>query len=160
MAFSLPTQRHRSCTCCSSTPTTHNPQLSIPRSPRSSTLAKVFAKEDMDSAGIALSEKDEAEAIDAQEYIVETLEGLRGKVDAVVPQYRYILEMVEALHETMQEGILIREAQRRLREQASAEAAEPALFVKEQGELKARAEAYGKLINEITGLGVFVSLLM
>ena len=117
----------------------------------------IFAKEDMDSAGIALSEKDEAEAIDAQEYIVETLEGLRGKVDAVVPQYRYILEMVEALHETMQEGILIREAQRRLREQASAEAAEPALFVKEQGELKARAEAYGKLINEITGLGIFVS---
>ncbi|NCF80274.1 MAG: hypothetical protein GWP74_01570, partial [Proteobacteria bacterium] len=117
----------------------------------------LFAKEDMDSAGIALSEKDEAEALDAQEYIVESLEALRGKVDAVVPMYQYNLEVVQALNETMQEGILVREAQRRLREQASANAAEPGLLGKEQGALNARLDAYSTLVNEITGLGVFVS---
>jgi hypothetical protein len=120
-------------------------------------IVMVFAKEDMDSAGIALSEKDQAEALDAQEYIVESLEDLRGKVDAVVPMYQYNQEVVQALNETMQEGILVREAQRRLREQASAKAAEPAVLGKEQGALKARMEAHSKLINEITGLGVFVS---
>ena len=31
-----------------------------------------------------------------------------------------------------------------------------AALAEEQGALKARAEAYGKLINEITGLGIFV----
>jgi len=123
----------------------------------SSDTEMLFAKEDMDAAGIALAEKDEAEALDAQEFIVESLEDLRGKIEAVVPQHRYQLEVVVALHETLQEGILVREAQRRLREQASAEAAEPALLGKEQGALKARAAAYGTSINEITGLGLFVT---
>ena len=117
----------------------------------------LFAKEDMDSAGIALSEKDQADALDAQEFIVESLEALRGKVEAVVPQYQYILEVVEAIHETIQEGILVREAQRRLREKTSAKAADAATLAKEQGALKTRAEAYGQLINEVTGLGIFVS---
>ncbi|MBT7065182.1 MAG: hypothetical protein HN919_02690, partial [Verrucomicrobia bacterium] len=55
----------------------------------------LFAKEDMDSAGIALSEKDQAEALDAQEFIVESLEALRGKVDAVVPMYQFNQEVVQ-----------------------------------------------------------------
>ncbi|MFT5108481.1 MAG: hypothetical protein ACI9UA_004125, partial [Pseudoalteromonas tetraodonis] len=123
----------------------------------SSDTELLFAKEDMDSAGISLEEKDPEEALDAQEFIVESLEGLRGKIEAIVPQHRYLLEVVEALHETLQEGILIREAQRRLGEQALAEAAEPALLYKEQVALKARAETYGRLINEISGLVIYVS---
>ncbi len=121
-----------------------------------SDIVMLFAKEDMDSAGIALEEKDPEEAIDAQDYIVETLGELRTKIDAVTPQYLYVLEMVESLHETFQEGVLIREAQRRLREKASAEAVDAPVLAKEQGVLKARAEAYSKLINEIAGLGLFV----
>ena len=117
----------------------------------------LFAKEDMDTAGISLTEKDPEEVLDAQEFIVESLENLRGKIEAIVPQHRYLLEVVEALHETLQEGILIREGQRRLGEQALAKAAEPALLSKQQGALKARAEAYGKLINEISGLVIYVS---
>jgi len=116
----------------------------------------LFAKDDMDEAGIALEEKDAEEALDAQNYIVETLGELRGKVDAVTPQYLYVLEVVEAMHETFQEGVLIREAQRKLREKVSAKAAGAADLAKEQGALKARAEAYSKLVNEITGLGVIV----
>ena len=114
----------------------------------------LFAKDDMESAGTALEEKDPDEALDAQEFIVETLEELRGKIDAVIPRYRYILEVTEALHETVQEGILIREAQRRLREKATVAADAAA---REQGELRLRTEAYSKLINEITGLGMVVT---
>jgi hypothetical protein len=117
----------------------------------------LFAKDDMDDAGTALEEKDVEEALDAQDYIVETLGDLRSKIDAVTPQYLYVLEVVEALHETFQEGVLIREAQRKLREKVSAKAADTAELAKEQGALKARAEAYAKLINEISGLGVIVS---
>jgi len=104
-----------------------------------------------------LEEKDVEEALDAQDYIVETLGELRTKIDAATPQYRYVLEVVESLHETFQEGVLIREAQRKLREKVSIKAADPADLVKEQGALKARAEAYSKLIDEISGLGIIVS---
>ena len=116
----------------------------------------LFAKEDMAGAGIALEEKDVEEALDAQDYIVETLGELRTKIDAVAPQYLYVLELVEAMHETFQEGVLIREAQRRLREKVSAKAAGAADLAKEQGALKAKAEAYGKLVNDISGLSVIV----
>jgi len=112
-----------------------------------------FAKDDMDSAGTALEKKDPTEALDAQDFIVETLGKLRKKVDAVIPQFRYLLEVVEALHETAQEGVLIREVQRRLRGRTLA-GADAAALAKEQGDLKLRTDAYGKLINKITGLGL------
>ena len=121
-----------------------------------SDLVMLFAKQDMDSAATALEEKDVDEALDAQTFLLETLGKLRGRLSTVVPLYRHVLEVVEAMYETFQEGVLIREAQRRLREKASAKAAGAADLAKEQGALKARAEAYGKLINEITGLGIFV----
>ena len=121
-----------------------------------SDLVMLFAKEDMDSAATALEEKDAEEALDAQTFLIETLGKLRGQLGAVVPLYQYQLEVVEALHETFQEVVLIREAQRRLREKASAKAADATDLAKEQDVLKARAETYGKLINEITGLGIFV----
>ncbi|HAS52064.1 MAG TPA: hypothetical protein DCS21_10125, partial [Gammaproteobacteria bacterium] len=79
----------------------------------------LFAKDDMDAAGNAMAVKDPVEALDAQTFIIETLAALRGKIDAVIPQYRYLLEITEALHETIPEGILIREAQRALREKAT-----------------------------------------
>jgi hypothetical protein len=113
----------------------------------------VFAKDDMDSAGTALEKKDQVEALDAQAFVVETLGKLRGKVDKVIPQFRYVLEVVEALHETAQEGVLIREAQRRLRLKTLA-AADTVALAKEQGTLKSRADAFWKLINKITGLGL------
>ena len=117
----------------------------------------LFAKDDMDEAGVALEEKDVEEALDAQSYIVETLGELRGQLSTVVPQYRYQLEIVDAMYEIFQEGVLIREAQRKLREKVSVKAADLADLVKEQGALKARAEAYSTLINQITGMNIFGS---
>lgn len=120
----------------------------------------LFAKADMDAAGEALASKDSIEALDAQEYIVETLEELRGQLELLGPQYLYLLEVVEALHETIQEGILVREAQRRLREKTSLAGADAAGLAEEQGALNARVEAYSKLINEVTGLEAFASSLV
>jgi len=121
-----------------------------------SDLVMLFAKEDMDSAATALEEKDVDEALDAQTFLVETLGKLRGRLSTVIPLYQYQLEVVEAMYETFEEVVLIREAQRRLREKVSAKAAGAAELAKEQGVLKARAEAYGKLFNKITGMGIFV----
>lgn len=114
----------------------------------------LFAKDDMDSAGEALEIKDDVEALDAQDYIVETLSELRAKIEAVVPQYQYLLEVAEAIHENVQEGILIREAQRALREELSAGAKGAVTVSEAQRTLKARAETYGRLMNEITGLNL------
>ena len=116
----------------------------------------LFAKTDMDQAGIALDEKDEDEALDAQDYIVESLTDLQVKAENLVPQCRYLLEIVRALYEAVPEGISIREAQRRLRERASAATGDAAALGKEQAALRLREEAYGKLINEIMGPGFLV----
>lgn len=111
----------------------------------------LFAKDDMDSAGIALADKDPEEALDAQTYVVETLQDLRVKLDAIIPPFLYIQELVEALHELIPEGILIREAQRALREQSMA-GVDSAAIAAGQGALLARTEAYRGLINRVTGL--------
>ena len=111
----------------------------------------LFAKADMDAAATALDEKDQAEALDAQKYIVETLQELRQRIDAVVPQYHYLLEMIEALHANIQTGIVIREDQRRLREKLIAKADATGL-AKKQEALKKRAATYGELIEKIAGL--------
>ncbi len=116
----------------------------------------LFAKDDMDSAGKAMQEKDQAEALDAQDYIVTTLADLRGKIEAVLPQYQYLLEITEALHETVPEGVLIREAQRAIREKA-VDGADAAPLLKEQVELKARTEPYSRLISQISGFGLVVA---
>ncbi len=112
----------------------------------------LFAKDDMASAGTALEKKDSVEALDAQDYIIETLAKLRGKVNAVIPQYRYLMEVVEALQENAQNGLSIREDQRKLRAKTLAKA-EVAGLVKEQVALKTRAVAFGNVVNKITGQG-------
>jgi hypothetical protein len=113
----------------------------------------MFAKEDMDAAGTAMQEKDPVEALDAQDYIIETLQSLREKIDKVVPQYQYLLELVEALHETVQDGIRIRERQRRLAVAIQADAAQ-ADRIDEQIQLRADTSGYGKQIKRITGIEV------
>ena len=55
-----------------------------------------------------LEAKDVDEAIDAQSYVADTLRDLRGKIDAVTPQYRYVLEVTEFLHEVVPESATIR----------------------------------------------------
>ena len=58
----------------------------------------LFAKEDMDAAAIGLETDDVEEVLDAQAFVVESLEELRAKIDAFTPEYRYVLEVTEFLH--------------------------------------------------------------
>lgn len=116
----------------------------------------MFAKEDMDAAGAALADQDPVEALDAQEYIVETLDALRNKIDVAVPQYRYLLEVVEALHETAREAVILREAQRRLRAKARTKISAAALVGAQEG-LAARTEKMAETLRRIAGLGLAVA---
>jgi len=116
----------------------------------------LFAKEDMEAAADALLAKDRLEAIDAQEYIVETLEQLREKIDEVVPQYHYLLEIIEAVYGASHEGIRLQEMQRRLRQQTAAGAEANALAAA-RTELKLATESYAELIQRITGIEVGVA---
>ena len=114
----------------------------------------LFAKADMDAAGVALEEKDSVEALDAQQFIVETLAELRGKIDKVVPQCFYLLEFVEALHESIEPGVLIREDQRKLRETLRAQPDDPGPLVQPQQVLAQRMDAYAQLIHRMAGPGL------
>lgn len=111
----------------------------------------LFAKEDMQAAAEAMLVKDRAEAIDAQEYIIETLEELRGKIEAVVMQHRFILEITEAAYEASHEGVRLIEAQRRLRDKALA-GSEAGSLAREQAALRSGTQVLGGLIHRITGL--------
>lgn len=119
----------------------------------------LFAKDDMDSSGTALQNKDLDEAVDAQTFIIETVGTLRGKLDAVVPQFQYLLEMTEALHEILPVGVQVRESQRLLREKV-ATLTEAGQMGAEQGSLKAKAESYYARIDAIAGLGLGTTSLL
>jgi hypothetical protein len=112
----------------------------------------MFAKEDMEAAADAMLAKDRTEAIDAMEYIIETMEKLRGNIVDVVAQHRYVLEIAEASYEASHEGVRLVEAQRRLSGKALAAGADAAALTREQAEIKAGFQAYGALIQRITGL--------
>ncbi len=113
----------------------------------------LFAKSDMDSAGIALQANDIEEAVDAQSYVAETLQELRAKIDAVTPQYRYVLEVTEFLHEIVPESAAIRTGLRQLRKQLAAKPDADALreLVRQQGDLKAKAQRFGSELRKLTG---------
>jgi len=110
----------------------------------------MFAKEDMEAAADAMLAKDRVEAIDAMEYIIESMEKLRGNIVDVVERHRYVLEITEAAYEASHEGVRLVEAQRRLRGKALAAGA--AALAREQAEIKTGFQTYGALIQRITGL--------
>jgi len=112
----------------------------------------MFAKEDMKAAADAMLAKDRTEAIDAMEYIIETMEKLRGNIVDVVAQHRYVLEITEAAYEASHEGVRLVEAQRRLRGKALVAGADAAALAREQAEIKTGLQTYGALIQRITGL--------
>jgi hypothetical protein len=112
----------------------------------------MFAKEDMEAAAAAMLAKDRPEAIDAMEYIIETMEKLRGDIVDVVAQHRYVLEIMEASYEASNKCVRLAEAQRRLRGKALAADADAAALAREQAEIKAGFQTYGASIEHITGL--------
>jgi hypothetical protein len=103
----------------------------------------LFAKEDMDAAAIGLETDDVEETIDAQSYVVETLQELRAKIDEVTPEYRWVLEVTEFLYEVVPQSAGIRTEMRQLEEKAEGEP--------DAGALKKKADKFGRDLQRLTG---------
>lgn len=103
----------------------------------------LFAKEDMDAAAIGLEDDDVEETLDAQSFVVESLQKLRAKIDKVTPEYRYVREVVEFLHEVVPQGAAIRTGMRQMQEKAEG--------APEAGALTKKAEQFGRDLQKLTG---------
>ncbi|MFT5110347.1 MAG: hypothetical protein ACI9UA_006001, partial [Pseudoalteromonas tetraodonis] len=103
----------------------------------------IFAKDDMDAAAIGLETDDIEEALDAQLFVVESLQELRAKIDQATPEYRYVLEVTENLYEIVPQSARIRTGTRQLLEKA--EGAPDAAAVKTQ------VKQFGEQVEKLTG---------
>jgi hypothetical protein len=103
----------------------------------------IFAKDDMDAAAIGLETDDIEEALDAQLFVVESLQKLRAKIDQATPEYRYVLEVTEKLYEIVPQSARIRTGTRQLLEKA--EGAPDAAAVKTQ------VKQFGEQLQKLTG---------
>jgi hypothetical protein len=103
----------------------------------------IFAKEDMDAAAIGLEEDDIEDALDAQSFVVESLQELRAKVDKVTPEYRYVREVTEFLYEVVPQSAVIRTGMRQLQEKGEG--------APDAGALKKKAEQFGSDLRKLTG---------
>lgn len=103
----------------------------------------LFAKEDMDSAAIGLEEDDVEDTLDAQSFVVESLQKLRATIDKVTPEYRYIREVTGFLYEVVpRSGVIRTEMRQRQEGEEGAPDAE---------ELKDRMERFGGDLKKLTG---------
>ena len=103
----------------------------------------LFAKEDMDAAAIGLENDDIEDTLDAQSFVVESLQELREKIDKVTPEYRYILEITEFLYEVVPQSAIIRIGMRQLQEEVKGAPG--------AGALKEKAERFGSDLQKLTG---------
>jgi len=103
----------------------------------------LFAKADMDAAAIGLETNDVDETLDAQSFVVESLQELRAKIDDVTPEYRYVLEVTEFLYEVVPQSAVIRARVRQLQEKAEGAPKADAL--------KEKAERFGRDLQRLTG---------
>ena len=103
----------------------------------------LFAKEDMDAAAIGLETDDVEEALDAQSFVVESLQKLRAKIDEVTPEYRYIREITEFLYDVLPQSAVMRSGLRQLHEKAEG--------APEVDALTERLERFGRDLEMLTG---------
>ena len=113
----------------------------------------LFAKTDMDSAAAALETKDVNEAIDAQGAVADAIHDLQVKLDALTPQYGYILEVTESVHESLAEAVSLHAAQVELYEKTQAAPGNAPVrgLLDEQRALESRAKALVGLFARATG---------
>jgi len=110
----------------------------------------MFAKTDMESAAAALAAKDVNEAIDAQTAVADSMHDLQSRLQAVTPQYTYILEITEFVHDILPEAASLRAAQGKLRGKSAATPGE-------QRALESRAKKFGDFLYKATGQERFQS---
>jgi hypothetical protein len=114
----------------------------------------LFAKADMDSAADALKEKDREEALDAGSFVAETLEKILDQLDALAPQYTYVLELVEFNHERLSEAISVQALQKQLSAKCAASNGKAGLaaMIAQQTTLSARSKKNTDLLAAVTGM--------
>ena len=103
----------------------------------------VFAKEDMDAAAIGLEEDDIEDTIDAQSYVVESLQELREKIDQVTPEYRYIREVTDFMYGVLPQSAVIRNQMKQWRSEVD--------NVANVEKLKKKTEKFGNDLQKLTG---------
>lgn len=113
----------------------------------------LFAKTDMDSAAASLGQKDVKEAIDAQTAVADSVRDLQVRLQAATPQYGYILEITEFVHDILPEAASLRSAQSKLREKTTTAPDDAAVrkLVDDQRALESRAGRFGDLLYKVTG---------
>ncbi|MBT7068792.1 MAG: hypothetical protein HN919_21030, partial [Verrucomicrobia bacterium] len=117
----------------------------------------LFAKDDMGAAAIALEAKDHEEALDAGSFVAKSMQEILDQLDALAPQYTYVMELVEFSHERLAEGINVQALQRQLSATCAAapdKAALPALAARQKTLLE-RSRANTDLLVEVTGMDQF-----
>jgi hypothetical protein len=118
----------------------------------------MFAKTDMESAAAALAAKDVNEAIGAQTAVADSMHDLQSRLQAVTPQYTYILEITEFVHDILPEVASLRAAQSGLRGKVLAAADDNSVrqLVSEQRALESRAKTFGELLYKANGQDRFL----
>ena len=117
----------------------------------------LFAKEDMGAAAIALKEKDREEALDAGSFVAESLQEILDQLDALAPQYTYVLELVEFTHQRLSESINVQALQKQLSSKCAASTDKknlPALSA-QQTELLERSRKNTDLLAAVMGMNQF-----
>jgi len=113
----------------------------------------LFAKDDMAEASIAIQDDDLEEAADAQTVVAEALQKLLVKLQAVTPQYSYMLEVTEFFQGIVSEGLIIHATQSQLHAKLLAAPDDAALgeLIAQQRGLESRAKRYSSGLHKVTG---------
>lgn len=114
----------------------------------------LFAKDDMDAAAVGLKDKDREEAIDAGSFVAESLQKILDQLTLLAPQYTYVMELVEFIHEGLSENISLEALQRELQSKCVSvtSKAELAELTARQEALLQRSRKCNKLMVEVTGI--------
>ena len=113
----------------------------------------LFAKDDMDAAAKALQKKDREEAVDAGSFVAESIQEILVQLDVLAPQYTYVLELVEFIHEGLAESINVHALQEQLSATcaASTNKADLSALTARQKELLARSRTNTERLVGVTG---------
>jgi len=112
----------------------------------------IFAGTDLDDAIDSLENGDKTDAIDAQDVAAESLEEVQKLVQDVQTQTGYVAEIVAFLHITLADAAVMEYQREELKQKVeSAKADQLQALAAQQRVLLAKAEAYGRQLERVTG---------
>ncbi len=112
----------------------------------------VFAASDLEDAVVSLKSGDKLDALDAQDVAAESLEEVHVLVEGVKSQANYIAEIVEFLHVSVADVVMMEYQQGEMaREAESASPEQMKALAVRQRELLSKAEKEGQSLERVTG---------